>query len=57
MLNPKKIIFLTIGEAGYSRSWTYFNGAKKLGANVDFIKINSNKLIKQFLQIKKQLSK
>jgi glycosyltransferase involved in cell wall biosynthesis len=57
MLNPKKIIFLTIGEAGYSRSWTYFNGAKKLGANVEFIKIDSSKLIKQFLQIKKQLSK
>jgi len=56
MLSPKKIIFLTIGEAGYSRSWTYFNGAKKLGANVEFIKINSNKLIKQFLQIKKQVS-
>ena len=57
MLNPKKIIFLTIGEAGYSRSWTYFNGAKKLGVNVEFIKINSNKLIKQFLQIKRQVSK
>ena len=57
MLNPKKIIFLTIAEAGYSRSWTYFNGAKKLGANVEFIKIDSSKLIKQFLQIKKQLSK
>ena len=57
MLNPKKIIFLTIGEAGYSRSWTYFNGAKKLGANAEFIKINSNKLIKQFLQIKRQVSK
>ena len=57
MLNPKKIIFLTIGETGYSRSWTYFNGAKKLGANVEFIKINSSQLIKQFLQIKKQVSK
>ena len=57
MLNSKKIIFLTIGEAGYSRSWTYFIGAKKLGANVEFIKINSSKLIKQFLQIKEQVSK
>ena len=56
-LNPKKIIFLTIGEAGYSRSWTYFNGAKKLGANVEFKKIDSNKLIKQFLQMKHQFSK
>ena len=57
MLNPKKIIFLTIGEAGYSRSWTYFNGAKKFGANVEFKRINSNKLIKQFLQMKQQFSK
>ena len=57
MLNSKKIIFLTIGEAGYSRSWTYFNGAKKLGANVEFIKVNSSKLIEQFRQIKEQVSK
>ena len=57
MLSPKKIIFLTIGEPGYSRSWTYFNGAKKLGANVEFIKIDSSNLIKQFLQIKKQVAK
>lgn len=56
-MNPKKIIFLTIGEAGYSRSWTYFIGAKKLGATVEFKKINSNQLIKQFLQMKQQFSK
>ncbi len=48
---------MTIGEAGYSRSWTYFNGSKKLGANVEFIKINSKELIRQFLQIKQQFSK
>lgn len=52
-----KIVFLTIGEAGYSRSWTYFNGAKKLGANVEFKKINSSRLIRQFLQMKQQFSK
>ena len=56
-MSSKKIIFLTIGEAGYSRSWTYFNGAKKLGANVEFLKINSNNLIKQFQQIQKKVSK
>ncbi len=56
-MSPKKIIFLTIGEAGYSRSWTYFYGAKKLGANVEFKKIDSKKLIKQFLQMKQQFSK
>lgn len=56
-MNPKKIIFLTIGEIGYSRSWTYFNGTKRLGANVEFKKVDSKKLIKQFLQIKQQSSK
>jgi len=56
-LNPKKIVFLTIGEVGYSRSWVYYNGAKKLGANVEFKKVNSKKLIKQFLQLKLQFSK
>jgi glycosyltransferase involved in cell wall biosynthesis len=53
----EKIIFLTIGEPGYSRSWTYFNGARKLGANVDFIKIESKDLTKQFLILRKRLSR
>ena len=53
----EKIIFLTIGEPGYSRSWTYFNGARKLGANVEFIKIESNALTKQFLTLRKSLSR
>ena len=56
-MTSEKIIFLTIGEPGYSRSWTYFNGAKKLGANVDFIKIESKDLIKQFLTLRKELSR
>jgi len=53
----EKIIFLTIGKPGYSRSWTYFNGARKLGANVDFIEIDSNALINQFLTLRKRFSK
>jgi|688.fasta_scaffold470968_1 hypothetical protein len=53
----EKVIFLTIGEPGYSRSWTYFNGARKLGANVDFIKIDSKDLTKQFLRLRKRLSR
>jgi glycosyltransferase involved in cell wall biosynthesis len=56
-MTSEKIIFLTIGEPGYSRSWTYFNGARKLGANVDFIKIESNGLTKQFLRLRKRLSR
>jgi len=53
----EKIIFLTIGEPGYSRSWTYFNGARKLGANVEFIEIESSALVNQFLALRKRLSR
>jgi glycosyltransferase involved in cell wall biosynthesis len=53
----EKIIFLTIGEPGYSRSWTYFNGARKLGANVEFIEVKSTALINQFLTLRKRLSR
>jgi glycosyltransferase involved in cell wall biosynthesis len=56
-MSSEKIIFLTIGEPGYSRSWTYFNGARKLGANVEFIKIESTTLTKQFLTLRKRLSR
>jgi glycosyltransferase involved in cell wall biosynthesis len=56
-MNPKKVIFLTISEPGYSRSWTYFNGARKLGENVEFIKIESNHLVKQFFMLREKFSK
>ena len=56
-MTSEKIIFLTIGKPGYSRSWTYFNGARKLGANVEFIKIEPKALIKQFLTLRKGLSR
>jgi glycosyltransferase involved in cell wall biosynthesis len=53
----EKIVFLTVGEPGYSRSWTYFNGARKLGANVEFIKIESKSLVFQFLSLRKRLAR
>ena len=56
-MNSEKIIFLTIGEPGYSRSWTYFNGARKLGANVEFIKMESESLTSQFISLRKRLSR
>jgi glycosyltransferase involved in cell wall biosynthesis len=56
-MTSEKIIFLTIGEPGYSRSWTYFNGARKLGANVEFIKMESESLTSQFLSLRKRLSR
>lgn len=53
----EKIIFLTITKPGYSRSWTYFNGIKKLGLDAEFIKIDSRNLINEFRRIKKQVSR
>ena len=55
-MNKKRLIFITIGERGYSRSWTYFAGIQNLGETAEFIKINSKTLIKDFLQIKKKVS-
>jgi glycosyltransferase involved in cell wall biosynthesis len=55
-MKHQKIVFLTIGEPGYSRSWTYFNGARKLGIKVEFIKINSQNLLLQFRSLRKDLS-
>lgn len=57
MFISEKIIFLTITKPGYSRSWTYFNGIKKLGFDADFIKIDSRNLIKEFVRIKKRVSR
>ena len=55
-LNQKRIIFLTIGESGYSRSWTYYNGARKLGAQVEFKKIDNKNLIRSFWGLRNQCS-
>jgi hypothetical protein len=47
-LNRKRIIILTIGKPWYSRIWTYCNGARKLGAQVEFKKIDNKNLISGF---------
>jgi hypothetical protein len=39
-MNKRKLNFITIDDKGYSRSWNYYSGAKKLGENVEFFKIN-----------------
>jgi glycosyltransferase involved in cell wall biosynthesis len=56
-LENKKIYFLTIAEAGYSRSWHYYKGLLKLGEPAEFIRIDSKKLIKTFKDIRKKTSK
>jgi glycosyltransferase involved in cell wall biosynthesis len=50
----QKIVFLTTGNPGYSRSWVYYVGLKQQNKNVDFFLIDENKLIKSFKTIKNQ---
>ncbi|MBM3682453.1 MAG: glycosyltransferase [Actinobacteria bacterium] len=56
ILKGKKFYFLTIGEAGYSRSWNYYKGLLKLGETAEFVQIDPKKLIKTFITIKKKTS-
>jgi hypothetical protein len=56
-VSSRKIIFLTIAEPGYSRSWTYFIGIKKLGANVEFIRVNPKRVIREFMRLKQYITK
>jgi len=53
-LKDKNFYFLTIGDAGYSRSWNYLEGLYKLGVNVEFIQLDSKNLIKSFWDVKKK---
>ena len=52
-----RLIFLTIAEPGYSRSWVYYSGLKSLTNNIDFIQIDKKNLIKSFKEIKQVLPK
>jgi glycosyltransferase involved in cell wall biosynthesis len=56
-LKVKRFYFLTIGEAGYSRSWNYYEGLIELGEPAEFIQIDAKKLIKTFRTISKKTSK
>jgi glycosyltransferase involved in cell wall biosynthesis len=57
ILKGKRFYFLTIGEAGYSRSWNYYKGLLELGEPAEFVQINPRKLIKTFRTIRKETSK
>lgn len=54
-MNKRKLNFITIDDKGYSRSWNYYSGAKKLGENVEFFKINHKHLFKSFLKLRTKL--
>ena len=53
----QKLIFLTTGDAGYSRSWVYYAGIKQQDINVDFIQIDENNLMKSFKKISYQTTR
>lgn len=53
----KQILFITIGEWGYSRSWTFFSGMKETGLPVTFLKTTSSRLVKEILLLRKQYSR
>ena len=52
-----KKVFLTISDEGYSRSWTYFAGLKKLNEDVHFVKLSPPHLIRDFLSLRKKYSR
>jgi glycosyltransferase involved in cell wall biosynthesis len=53
----KKIVFLTIEGPGYSRSWHYYSGIRKMGIDAKFVKIDSNKLFSEYLKLRKKFSR
>lgn len=52
-LSNNKIIFLTIDKPGYSRSWNYYCGIRKLGVRARFINFNSKRLFREYLKLRK----
>ena len=51
------IYFVTIGEEGYSRSWTYFSSLKSSGYLVEFVQFKPRGLVRQFIKIRRKLPK
>ena len=56
-MNCENFYFLTIGEAGYSRSWNFYKGILNLGLTAEFIKINPKKLLRSVWAVKKRTSR
>jgi len=56
-LKDKNFYFLTIAEAGYSRSWNYMEGLRQIGVNAEFVQLDPNNLIKNFWVFRKKTSK
>lgn len=51
-----KIIFLTIAEPGYSRSWVYYDILSRNGHNVEFKKISKDNFFKSLRSLRRKRS-
>lgn len=56
-MKDKNFYFLTIADAGYSRSWNYLEGLRKIGVNAEFVQLDQKNLIKTFWVFRKKRSK
>ena len=56
-MKDKNFYFLTIADAGYSRSWNYLEGLRKIGVNAEFVQLDPKNLIKTFWAFRKKTSK
>ena len=55
--STETIHFITIGEEGYSRSWTYFSHLKSSGYQVEFIQFKPRGLVRQFIALRRIIPK
>lgn len=51
------IIFLSIYDSGYSRSWTYYSGLTKVRSKIFFHRLESRHLLHSLIQIRNTYSK
>lgn len=56
-MKNKKIIFITIGPVGYSRSWVYYSGLRDTIPNLCFIQLNPKNLTIQILKLRKRFAR
>ena len=53
-MKNQKIIFITIGPAGYSRSWVYYARLQEIIPNLYFVRLNPKNLIVQILKLRRK---
>ena len=56
-MKDKNFYFLTIADAGYSRSWNYLEGLRKIGVNAEFVQLDPKNLIKTFWAFREKTSR